>query len=147
MILSCTKCNSFIFIKNLSSNTIELKTVKIGELCDEIIKSNPSLTINTGYVNSVETDLTTLPNEYYIIGVDGQEKTHWNKISHVSRHPVNGQLMTVETKSGRKTTTTLSHSHLIRRNQTVEPITGADLQVGMRIPVAKQIENNGFQIF
>jgi len=128
-------------IKNLPLNTIELKTVKIGELCDEIIKSNPSLTINTGYVNSVETDLTTLPNEYYIIGVDGQEKTHWNKISHVSRHPVNGQLMTVETKSGRKTTTTLSHSHLIRKNQTVEPITGADLQVGMRIPVAKQIEN------
>jgi len=128
-------------IKNLPSNTIELKTVKIGELCDEIIKSNPSLTINTGYVNSVETDLTTLPNEYYIIGVNSEEKTHWNKISHVSRHPVNGQLMTVETKSGRKTTTTLSHSHLIRRNQTVEPITGADLQVGMRIPVAKQIEN------
>ena len=93
------------------------------------------------HVNSVETDLTTLPNEYYIIGVDGQEKTHWNKISHVSRHPVNGQLMTVETRSGRKTTTTLSHSHLIRKNQTVEPITGADLQVGMRIPVAKQIEN------
>ena len=128
-------------IKNLPSNTIELKTVKICELCDEIIKTNPDLTINTGHVNSVETDLTTLPNEYYIIGVDGQEKTHWNKISHISRHPVNGQLMTVETRSGRKTTTTLSHSHLIRKNQTVEPITGADLQVGMRIPVAKQIEN------
>ena len=35
-------------IKNLPSNTIELKTVKIGELCDEIIKTNPGLTINTG---------------------------------------------------------------------------------------------------
>ena len=140
--MSCMSNTQIKFvIKNLRSNTIELKTVKIGELCDEIIKTNPDLTINTGYVNSVETDLTTLQNEYYIIGVDGQEKTHWNKISHVSRHPVNGQLMTVETKSGRKTTTTLSHSHLIRRNQTVEPITGADLQVGMRIPVAKQIEN------
>ena len=128
-------------IKDSRSNTIELKTVQIGELCDEIIKTNPSLTINTGHVNSVETDLTTLPNEYYIIGVDGQEETHWNKISHVSRHPVNGQLMTVETRSGRKVTTTLSHSHLIRANQTVKPITGSDLKVGMRIPVAKHIAN------
>ena len=50
--------------------------------------------------------------------------------------------MKVTTKSGRTVTTTLSHSHLIRRNQTVEPITGADLKVGMRIPVAKHIDNN-----
>jgi DNA-directed RNA polymerase beta' subunit len=140
--MSCSsKTKLKIIIKNISSDTIELKTVCIGELCDQIIKEHPELTINTGHVDSVETDLSTLENEYYIIGVDGQEKTHWNKISHVSRHPVNGQLMTITTRSGRITTTTLSHSHLIRKNQTVEPITGTDLKVGMRIPVAKHIDN------
>ena len=130
-----------VVIRNSGLNTIKFQTFKISELCDEIIHANPGLTVGTGHINSVETDLTTLPNEYYIIGVDGREKTHWNKISHVSRHPVNGQLMTVTTRSGRKTTTTLSHSHLIRSNQTVEAIVGANLRPGMRIPVAKHIAN------
>lgn len=130
-----------IVVRNIASNQVKFHTVKIGNLCDQIICTKPELTIGTGHPDSVETDLTTLPNEYYIIGVDTQEKTHWNKISHVSRHPVNGQLMTITTRSGRKTTTTLSHSHLIRANQTVEAITGANLKVGMRIPVTKHIDN------
>jgi intein/homing endonuclease len=49
--------------------------------------------------------------------------------------------MKVTTKSGRTVETTLSHSHLIRDNQTVVPITGSDLKKGMRIPVAKHIDN------
>lgn len=130
-----------IIVKNNRCNTIAFQTFKIGELCDEIIRENPDLTIGTGHPDSVETNLSILPNEYYIIGVDGCEQTHWNKISHVSKHPVNGQLMTVTTRSGRITTTTLSHSHLIRANQTVEAITGANLRTGMRIPVTKHIDN------
>ena len=130
-----------LVIKHLPSNTVRHQSICIGKLCDEIINNNPTLTHNTGHINSVETDLSTLENEYYIIGVDKLEKTYWNKISHVSRHPVNGMLMTVTTKSGRNVTTTMSHSHLIRKNQSVEPITGSDLVVGMRIPVTKHIDN------
>jgi DNA-directed RNA polymerase beta' subunit len=126
---------------NKTDNTFNNTTIKIGELCDNIIEDNPNMTYNTGHLNSVETDLSNLDYEYYIIGVDNKEKTHWNKITHISRHPVNGNLMTVTTKSGRTVTTTLSHSHLIRNNQTVEPITGSNLKVGMRIPVAKHIDN------
>ena len=138
---SPSKTQLKIIIKNLPSNTIKLETIQIGKLCDEIIETYPKLTLNTGHVDSVETDLSSLDNEYYIIGVDKNEQTHWNKISHISRHPVGGNLMTVSTKSGKTTTTTLSHSHLIRKNQSVEPIKGADLKVGMRIPVAKYIDN------
>jgi hypothetical protein len=133
--------NIKIIIKNLLLKTTKFKTVQVGEFCDKIIKNNPSLTNNTGHPNSVETDLSILSNEYYIIGVNEKEQTKWNKVSHVSRHPVNGQLMTVTTKSGRSVTTTLSHSHLIRENQTVVPITGSNLKVGMRIPVTKHIDN------
>lgn len=126
---------------NKNTKMISMVSGPIGELCDGLIEENPDYTFNTGHVDSVETLLDALEDEYYIIGVDGQEKTQWNKISHVSRHPVNGNLMSCTTKSGRKVTTTLSHSHLIRDNQTVVPIVGADLKEGMRIPVAKHIDN------
>jgi DNA-directed RNA polymerase subunit A" len=114
---------------------------EIGTFCDELIQQLPEYTFNTGHHDSVETLLDTLDDEYYIIGVDGEEKTHWNKISHVSRHPVNGEMMKVTTKSGRVVETTTSHSHLIRKDNTVAPITGANMTVGMRIPVTKHIDN------
>ena len=127
---------------NKNTKIISMVSGPIGELCDDLIEENPEYTFNTGHVDSVETLLDALEDEYYIIGVDGEEKTHWNKISHVSRHPVNGNLVKVTTRSGRNVTTTLSHSHLIRDNQTVVPIVGADLKEGMRIPVAKHIDND-----
>ena len=123
------------------NNSLKLYSGEIGKLVDKIINKNPELTYDTGHVNSVETDLSQLNKEYYIIGVDNKEQTHWNKISHVSKHPVNGQIMKVKTRSGRSVETTLSHSHLVRKNQSVEPITGSDLKVGMRIPVTKHIDN------
>jgi DNA-directed RNA polymerase beta' subunit len=132
--IRCVKINKIF--KNIS-----MVSGPIGQLCDTLIDKLPEYTFNTGHHDSVETLLDTLEDEYYIIGVDQQEKTHWNKISHVSRHPVNGQLMKVTTKSGRIVHTTLSHSHLIRKAQKVEPIIGAELTEGMRIPVAKYINN------
>jgi DNA-directed RNA polymerase II subunit RPB1 len=134
-----------IVTKNKNTNMISMITTEIGSLCDTIIKENPKLTFDTGHIDSVETEIESLENEYYIIGVDNKEKTHWNKISHVSRHPVNGQLVKVKTRSGRTVETTLSHSHLIRSDQTVKPILGADLKVGMRIPAAKHIDNTFVQ--
>jgi DNA-directed RNA polymerase beta' subunit len=134
--ITCVKINKIT--KNIS-----MVTGPIGQLCDDLINENPQYTLNTGHTNSVETLLDGLNDEYYIVGVDKQEKTHWNKISHVSRHPTNGDLIKITTKSGRSTTTTLSHSHLIRDEQTqqVAPIKGSELKEGMRIPVAKYIEN------
>jgi DNA-directed RNA polymerase beta' subunit len=134
--IRCVKINKVT--KNISSVLSQ-----IGELCDALIEENPEYTFNTGHVDSVETLLDALDDEYYIVGVDKEEKTHWNKISHVSRHPVNGDLVKITTKSGRQTTTTMSHSHLIRdeKTQQVVPITGADLKEKMRVPVAKHINN------
>ena len=136
--IRCVKIN-----KITGEKTIILE--QLGILCDNLIKQLPEYTFNTGHHDSVETLLDTLDDEYYIIGVDGEEKTHWNKISHVSRHPVNGELMRVTTRSGRIVETTTSHSHLVRREQTVVPITGSDMKEGMRIPVAKHIDNTFIQ--
>jgi DNA-directed RNA polymerase beta' subunit len=140
--MSCPYSEHIRCVKiNKNTKKVSMVLTTIGKMCDDIIESYPQFTFNTGHVNSVETLLDALEDEYYIVGVDGQEKTYWNKISHVSKHPVNGNLMKVTTKSGRTVTTTTSHSHLIRQNQTVEPIVGAKLTTGMRIPVAKQIDN------
>jgi hypothetical protein len=130
-----------IVIQNKLTGEIKFKSVVMGEFCDEIIYKNPQLTFNTGHQNSVETLIDTLENEYYIIGVSENEKTNWNKISHISKHPVNGQMMKVHTKSGRIVETTTSHSHLIRENHKVVPIVGANMKEGMRIPVCSHIDN------
>jgi len=142
--MSVTYCEHIRCVKiNKLSKNISSALSQIGELCDALIEENPEYTFNTGHVDSVETLLDALDDEYYIVGVDKEEKTHWNKISHVSRHPVNGDLVKITTKSGRQTTTTLSHSHLVRdeNTQQVAPITGADLKEGLRVPVAKHINN------
>jgi DNA-directed RNA polymerase II subunit RPB1 len=122
---------------------VSIVSGNIGDICDKLIDKLPEFTFNTGHHDSVETLLDSLEDEYYIVGVDTEEKTHWNKISHVSRHPVNGNLMRVTTKSGRVVETTTSHSHLVRdeKTQTVVPIIGANMKEGMRIPVAKHIDN------
>jgi DNA-directed RNA polymerase beta' subunit len=142
--MSVIYCEHIRCVKiNKETNHISSVLSQIGELCDALITENPEYTFNTGHADSVETLLDALEDEYYIVGVDKEEKTHWNKISHVSRHPVNGDLVKITTKSGRSVVTTLSHSHLIRdeKTQQVIPITGADLKEGLRIPVAKHINN------
>ena len=140
--MSLTFCEHIRCVKiNKKTKNIKMMSMEIGKFCDDLIEILPKYTFNTGHYDSVETLLDPLEDEYYIIGVDGEEKTHWNKISHVSRHPVNGQMMKVTTKTGRVVETTTSHSHLIRNNQKVVPITGADMKTGMRIPVAKHIDN------
>ena len=131
-----------IIVKNKQTGIIKQQSVIVGEFCDELIQQNPKFTFNTGHVNSVETLLEKMENEYYIMGVSENEQTKWNKISHISRHPVNGNLMKITTKSGRVVETTMSHSHLIRQNHKVVPIVGADLKEGMRIPVCSHIDTN-----
>jgi len=127
--------------RNKQSQKVEMLSIEVGPFCDDLIQQLPEYTFDTGHKDSVETLLETLEDEYYIVGVDTKEQTHWNKISHISRHIVNGDMMKVTTKSGRSVETTTSHSHLVRKNQSVVPIVGADMKVGMRIPVAKNIDN------
>lgn len=101
------------------------------------------------YFKTTDTDSVVLDltenNGFKIIGVSNDEKTSWKSISQISRHPANGGLVQVITKSGRKTTATLSHSFLKRgyilpgMKTGVVPVLGSDLKVGMRIPIARSI--------
>ena len=108
----------------------------IGEFIDKIIADNAEHVMEIGH-NSVVLDLL---EDCYIMGVSNDEKTSWKRISQVSRHPANGGLVKVTTKSGRSTTATLTHSFLKRTEKGVEPILGSDLVVGMRVPIATKVD-------
>jgi DNA-directed RNA polymerase subunit A" len=108
---------------------------EIGKFIDNLIEQNKAQVIDIGN-DSVVLDLQ---DKYNIIGVSNQEKTSWKRISQVSRHPANGGLVKVSTKSGKTTTATLSHSFLKRTPTGIAEIRGSDLRVGQRIPVAKSI--------
>jgi DNA-directed RNA polymerase beta' subunit len=132
-------------MSSIYSSRIAVRNVKtnkhfvgpIGKLIDDILENNKSNVIQIGE-NNVVLDLD-MENGYEIIGVSNDEKTSWKKISQVSRHPANGGLVEITTKSGRKTTATLTHSFLTRGPKGVIPILGSELKVGTRVPIARQI--------
>ena len=107
----------------------------MGDLVDSILEKNADR------VRQIAADsvVLTLEDDYYIVGVSDDEKTSWKRISEVSRHPANGGMVEVVTRTGRRTTATLSHSFLKRSQEGIVPVLGSDLKVGMRIPVAKFI--------
>jgi DNA-directed RNA polymerase beta' subunit len=102
---------------------------------------DPILEKNKEKVQQIASDSVVLPMEddYYIVGVSEDEKTSWKRISEISRHPANGGIIEVITRTGRKTTATLSHSFLKRSPTGIVPVLGSDLELGMRIPIAKTI--------
>lgn len=72
------------------------------------------------------------------------EKQEWKRVSEVSRHPANGKMCKITTKTGRSTVTTLTHSHLQRTEDgKIIPKVAKDLKVGDYIPVVKQMNTHG----
>lgn len=108
----------------------------IGTFVDDLMNKNKEKCIEfmkDHYVLDLDTD-------YNVIGVSNEEKTSWKKISQISRHPANGGLVKVTTRSGRTTTATLTHSFLGRTTNGIKEVKGSDLNVGDRVPVAKYIQ-------
>jgi DNA-directed RNA polymerase subunit A" len=104
---------------------------KISEFMDPFFKGS-----DNGELISEAVDVS---GNYIVSVCPTGEKTSWSEISQVSRHPANGGLVKVTTKSGKTTTATLSHSFLKRTKNGIAPVLGSDLKVGNRIPVAKFI--------
>ena len=128
--MSCEK-NTLVLIKNKSTNEMFYGT--ISNFIDNLLEQNKNDVKDVPeHDNSVVLDLK---DDYCIIGVSDDGKTSWNRIQQISRHPTNGNLMKVTTKSNRSTITTLSHSHLSLVNNKIVPIRGSDIKVGDKIPV------------
>ena len=108
---------------------------EIAEFVDMLMAKHDKDVVDLGN-DSLVLDLA---DDYYVIGVSNDEKTSWKRISQVSRHPANGGLVRIYTRSGRSTTATLSHSFLKRTQNGIAPVLGSDLQLGDRVPVARSI--------
>lgn len=113
-------------------------TGTIGELIDHMIRKNKKHTIKLGK-NSVETALKKLREDYYIASLQDDETIKWSKISHVSRHPANGQLIRIKTSSGREIVATPAHSFLKRTESSFKAVKASELNIGDRMPVAKEL--------
>jgi DNA-directed RNA polymerase beta' subunit len=122
--------------KNLEKTT--LKHEKIGEIVDDIIRRYPKLVKPTGYHDSVEVEIPS-HLDYYIPSVQRNGKVEWCRISHVSRHPANGELVRVKTYTGKEIITTPNHSHLAKTSKGIEPIPADKLALKHRIPVCRNL--------
>jgi DNA-directed RNA polymerase II subunit RPB1 len=124
---------SYIIVKDQKSG--HMYSGPVGEYIDSLLNDYKEDVTSIGN-DSVVLDL---PSGYTIIGVSEDEKVSWKSISQVSRHPANGGLVKVTTRSGRTTTATLTHSFLKRSKTGIVPVLGSDLKIGMRIPIARVI--------
>lgn len=132
----CTQMSSFkdTIIRVTGENNFSYSG-PIGEFIDNLLNKNKEKILNI----SNDSVVMNLEDNYNIIGVSNEEKTSWKRISQISRHPANGGMVKVYTRSGKTTTATLTHSFLKRTEKGIESIKGSDLKVGLRIPVAKYI--------
>jgi DNA-directed RNA polymerase beta' subunit len=113
-----------------------IEKVQLGQLIDEIMDQHAESVIDLGQGSS-ELYVANL----YIQSVDPKtEQAKWCQVRAVSRHPANGSLVRVKTRSGREITTTLSHSHLRRdADLGILPVEGSKLKLGDRIPVSLKL--------
>ena len=79
-------------------------------------------------------------------GVSSTERVAWANVTHVSRHPANGDMLTVTTERGRTLKMTASHSFLVRDKNRVVQRTGSDLVLGDSLPIVKDLPSNGGQV-
>jgi DNA-directed RNA polymerase beta' subunit len=122
--------NTFLLVEHNGKT----KCIQIGEFIDGIMKDNKD---DVKTHNRTSQVLDVDEGEIKILSVGKKEKVKWSNVTQLSRHPANGDLITVTTATGRCVTATKSHSFLMRNRHGVIPVKGSDLEVGDRIPIAK----------
>jgi hypothetical protein len=104
------------------------QSIRIGELIDQYL--TPA-TANQNHIVPV--------NDLQCVGVSPTETVQWADVTHVSRHPANGDMVTITTEKGRSVRATASHSFLVRVDNRVIARPGRDLLVGNSVPVIKDM--------
>ncbi|AGO82278.1 RNA polymerase rbp1 [Pandoravirus dulcis] len=111
---------------------------EIGALVEEAIASaDPRLVERDAAHDTTYVDVTA--RGLTVPAVDEAGAVRWRRLLGVTRHPPNGALVRVETRSGRSVTATLAKSFLTLREGRVVPIDGKDLVVGDVLPVNRRL--------
>ncbi|MBI5332701.1 MAG: DNA-directed RNA polymerase subunit A'' [Candidatus Aenigmarchaeota archaeon] len=107
----------------------KIKIVEIGKFVDNLMEMKGFYNINNSEV------LPLNDFEIYAPSLNQTEKIEWKRMVECSRHTTGNKIMKLTTASGREIRSTDSHSYVTRRNNSVMPITGKELNIGDRIPV------------
>lgn len=117
----------------------DFQTPKIGTLIDSYMEEHRGHVVTT-HITEDGRESHILPTHHLNIQVPGlnykTQKVEWKQVTEMSRHPVNGKLVKITTKSGKTVTATLSHSFVTRnQNGNPETIRGDALKKGMFVPI------------
>jgi DNA-directed RNA polymerase beta' subunit/intein/homing endonuclease len=131
-----------VFIREFNGKhtTNDIKYGTIGEIIDKYLETYKDEIV---YIDNNSVLWHPSHHDIYIMTVNtDNEKTEWKKLSEISRHPTNGDLVRVKTKSNREITTTLAHSHLARTKLgKIVPKKAGELSKGDFIPVSKKMNS------
>lgn len=117
--------------KILIKKANKITKIKVGELIDkEMLEGKIKILEEDSFVKEV--------SDIQIMTISQDEKIEWKNITELSKHPTNGNLVKITTKSGREVVTTLSHSHLKKQGDSIVPVLGSELKLKDRIPVIKR---------
>lgn len=112
---------------------------KIGKLIDGYMKRNPELTYKTHITEDGKASYVMPVPKKWNIKVPGinykTQKIEYKRVTEFSKHPPNGRLVRIRTKSGKTVIATCSHSFVTKRNNKVVTIRGDQLKVNDIVPI------------
>jgi DNA-directed RNA polymerase beta' subunit len=113
----------------------------IGQWIDDIIEKNKdSKTLE--HKKGTDTWIVDIRDlKVYIPSVNTDGIVSWEHVSGVTRHPPNGKMVQVTTKTKRKVTATLAKSFLTNVKGKVTPTNGSDLKIGMQVPLTRKLDD------
>jgi hypothetical protein len=114
---------------------------KIGKLIDNYMNKNKEKVFKTHITEDGKASyILPVPKEWNVkvpgLNYDTQ-KVEWKRVTEFSKHPPNGKLVRIKTKTGKVVIATLSHSFVTKKNGKVITIRGDQLKIGDIMPVIK----------
>lgn len=140
----CTQLSIVYDTKVIVKKNNRTHSIKIGRFIDNIMEKHKKNRITTHITESGESHILNIPKKwnYYVPSLSKKEKVEWSRLTQISRHPPNGQLVRIKTRTGREITSTLAHSFVTRKNNQIVQIRGDELKEGDFLPIIQNLESN-----
>lgn len=120
--------NEQVYIKHKG----QIKNVVMGKFIEDMMQSNYTKVVRLD-IDSWILDITD--QDIYVGSIDKCGSCSWSKITCLSKHPPGGDLVEIQTKSGKQVVCTYSHSLLTRKNDNVVPIKASHITIDTVVPV------------